>query len=123
MIDTYCVYGFDFMGYKLSKHNPYSYHHIVKKENGGNTSLENGAILTKNSHNLLHIIEYREYQIYITINQILRLINISKQAPTKEYLKIINDLLEQFESIHEYDINGKGSLLLPSKYKSRIQKK
>ena len=68
MIEIYQPDDVDWMGFYRVKGNPYTFHHIREKCNKGKNELNNGAILTKNAHRLLNILEkdypdaYRDYQ-------------------------------------------------------------
>lgn len=122
MINTYCVNGIDFMGYKLQKGENFTYHHIVKKEHGGGKNERNGAILTKQAHKYLHIVEYKERDIYIAINSLFKIINRSKKPPTKEMYMLINELLEMFEEKHMNDLTAKKRKLIQKSFLNRVQK-
>ena len=63
MIEIYEPNGIDWMGFELSRHDPYTFHHIKEKCNRGKCDINNGAILTKNGHRLLNILE-KEISIY-----------------------------------------------------------
>ena len=41
IIRIYNVKKIDWMGYKVSKDNPYTYHHLKKKCDGGKESIKN----------------------------------------------------------------------------------
>lgn len=68
MLEIYQPNGIDWMGYKMTPNNPYTFHHIVERRDGGSYSINNGAILTKNAHNYLNYLDlycpggYDEYQ-------------------------------------------------------------
>jgi hypothetical protein len=51
----------DFMGYKIDRNQTgdleVEFHHIEKKENGGEKRIRNGALLTTRAHSYLHSIE------------------------------------------------------------------
>lgn len=112
MIDYYNLKGIDFMGYKVNKNNPYTYHHIIKRCLGGNESFENGAILTKISHQYLHIIESRDLIIYEYINNIFKQITQQGYGPTKNQLLAIDYVLKIFEEQHMQDKSAKGKILI-----------
>lgn len=97
MIVAYSENGRDWMNYKVHDKNPYTYHHIVKKEDKGKETIENGAILTKQAHSYLHLIEKYDILIYQSINNILKEINEQKHQPTKKQLDRIELLLTKFE--------------------------
>lgn len=119
MLKIYDVRPYDFMGYKMTKQNPYTYHHIIKKCDGGKETIDNGAILTEIAHEYLHIIEYKDNNTYIALSKILQIINNQQKAPTLEQYEIINALLELFEKEHSLDLNSKGKTLIREKYKKR----
>lgn len=121
MINTYCVNGIDFMGYKLQKGEKFTYHHIVKREHGGGKNLKNGAILTKQAHRYLHIVECKDYGTYLAINKVLKLINESKEPPREEYLALIDKLLTDFETSFKSSKNAKNEPIVKEKYKRRVQ--
>lgn len=77
MIEIYKITDKDWMNFSISIENYLTYHHIDKKENGGLEDIKNGTILTKKAHDLLHMIEKRNNQIYIQINELLKEINNS----------------------------------------------
>ena len=116
MIDQYNVQKIDWMGYKLNKDNPYTYHHIVKKEHGGEETIENGAILTKIAHEYLHKIECKDIELYNYINNVLKQINEQGFAPLKRQLLAIDFILRQFEKEHLGDSTKKGKILIKNEY-------
>ena len=68
MVDKYKLrdYGLDFMGYVINSSKDVTYHHLViSKRNGGKETVKNGAILIKNSHKYLHLIERDDYNRYL----------------------------------------------------------
>ena len=94
----------DWMGFKITKENPLTYHHIIKEEDGGNKTLDNGALLTKLAHSYLHMIEIYDESLYIMLNTILKRINDSKTKPTKDdYYEIIN-IFEIFEEKYNKEL-------------------
>lgn len=117
MIDKYNIRKIDWMGFKVSKENPYNYHHCFKKRcHGGKETIENGAILTKTGHEYLHIIESRDIELYNYINNVLKQINEQGFMPLKRQLLAINYLLEIFEKEHFRDKTKKGKTLIKDKY-------
>lgn len=102
LIEMYKIYGkptVDWMGFKVTKNNHITYHHIKEDRNGGTETVENGALLTVKAHQLLHKLEhtneaeYQEYQYWF------RVINDIKQRPSDEIMHIMytkkKKLLEQ----------------------------
>ena len=118
MIKIYNLDKLCFMGYTLDK--TASFHHIVKKENGGKEVIENGAVLNKTAHEYLHIIEYKDIGTYIAINKILKIINEQRDRPTVEQLEIISKILSMFEEEHKHDKTSKGKTLIKHKYLDRF---
>lgn len=119
MIDYYNLKDIDFMGYKVSKHNPYTYHHILKRCHGGDETLENGAILTKFSHQYLHIIETRDLEAYNQINNILKQINEQGFGPLKNQILAVDYILKIFEKKHASDLSAKGKVLIRKEFLKR----
>ena len=119
MVYLYNLKKTDFMGYKLSKDNPYTYHHIKKRCNGGEKTIKNGAILTKLAHEYLHIIETRDLELYVYINNVLLQINEQGFAPLKRQILAIWYMLEIFEKEHKNDKTAKGKNLIKNEYRRR----
>ena len=112
MIKIYNLDKLCFMGYKLDRHA--TFHHIEKKEHGGLEIIENGAVLNPN------IIEYKDIEIYIAVNKILKLINEQRDKPTVEQYQIISKLLSMFEAEHSKEKTSKGKKLIREKYLDRF---
>lgn len=102
MIEIYGTNGVDWMGFQLSRHNPYTFHHIKEKCNRGKCEINNGAILTKNAHRLLNILEknypdaYRDYQI------LFNRINESKKPISDDLWEDIYGMLLDLFYYQEY---------------------
>ena len=118
MVKIYNLDKLCFMGYTLDK--TASFHHIVKKENGGKEVIENGAVLNKTAHEYLHIIEYKDIGTYIAINKILKIINEQRDRPTTEQLEIISKILSMFEEEHKEEKTSKGKRLIKHQYLDRF---
>ena len=65
----------------LTKKNYITLHHILKRELGGKTSIENGALLSRLMHEYLHFIENWYYGEYDYINEYLIIRNSCKRCP------------------------------------------
>ena len=87
MIEVYEPNGEDWMGFKLAKDNPYTFHHIRERRKGGKAALENGAILTDFGHKFLNMLDSHYKDAYEDYQAIFRQIN-KNQGP------IPDDLLE-----------------------------
>ena len=119
MLKIYKPYSnLDWLNYKLVKKD-LTFHHIQKKEFGGRQVIENGALLMPVGHQYLHLIEYKDIDTYIAINKIFEYINQQRAEPTEDQRKIIEYLLQQFESEHKWDKGSKGKLLIQRKYLQR----
>jgi len=119
MIYIWKMDDIDWLGYKLEKKDKFTFHHIIKKCNGGKLEINNGAILTNISHPYLHIIESRDFDMYLYLNNILRAINDQRQMPDKLQLLAIKGVLEQFEREHCSDRTSKGKTLIKEEYLKR----
>ena len=118
MIKIYKPNGICWLGYKLTKDNA-NFHHLTKKEHGGIQTIENGAILSDVGHRYLHIIESKEIQIYLAINEMLKIINQQGYSPTEEQYRIINRLLLMFEEEHGKDKTSRNKTLIKHQYLDR----
>jgi hypothetical protein len=119
MIKIYKPLGRDWLNYKVTQSNPLTFHHIVKRENGGKEEITNGALVTETGHQYLHIIEGREKETYLLINKVFKIINEQQAAPTEQQRAIIEYLLRDFEAVHKNDKNSKGKTLIRYKYLKR----
>lgn len=95
MIKIYGIEDRDWMGFVIDKKSSLTFHHIVKAENGGKCSMDNGAILTKNAHDFLHCIEGKNIEIYNEINNLFKIIN-SNLGNSKEQLEQIKCLIIKY---------------------------
>lgn len=119
MLKIYKPYSnMDWMNYKLVR-TDLTFHHIVKRENGGKREIENGALLIPVAHQYLHLIEYKDKETYNAINKIFYYINQQRYEPTQEQREIIEYLLQEFEKVHKNDKNSKGKSIIQYKYRQR----
>lgn len=109
----------DWMNYRIVNKQDLTFHHIQKREDFGRETIENGALILKHSHQYLHLIEYKDLKTYDAINKIFKYINQQRHEPTQEQREIIEFMLREFESIHRWDKNSKGKLLIKYKYRNR----
>lgn len=119
MTNLYNLNGIDFLGYKVDKNNPYTFHHLVKKCEGGKETIKNGAILTRNSHQYLHIIESRDFETYIQLNDILKQINEQGFAPLERQILAVDYILRIFENEHLQDKTSSGKVLIRKEFLKR----
>lgn len=76
--------GLDWMNYKIVRKEDLTFHHIVKKENGGKNRINNGALLMPVGHTYLHLIESVDFTTYETLNNVFAAINKQGYEPTFE---------------------------------------
>lgn len=92
------IYGSNcWMGYTVSKHNPYTFHHIRKESKGGRREIQNGALLTRVAHDDLHKIEHvqRCKCYYRELNELFKELNKTRKPPTIEFYKEVNSILKK----------------------------
>ena len=119
MISQYSIHKIDWMGYKVNKENPYTYHHLKKKCHGGKETIENGAVLTRTGHEYLHIVESRDIELYNYINNVLKQINEQGFMPLERQLLAIDAMLKMFEKDHRYDRTKSNKRLIKENYLKR----
>lgn len=108
----------DWMNYKLIKKD-ITYHHILKKSDGGKMEINNGALLMPDSHAYLHLIESIDINVYTLLNELFKDINDQGCEPYLYQRYIIENILLEFESNHKWDKGYKGKLLIKRKYLER----
>ena len=113
------ISNMDWLNYKLVKKD-LTFHHIVKKVNGGFEEISNGALLMPIPHQYLHVIEYKEWKTYKHLNDMFRIINDQRHEPTLEQREIIECILQYFEYKHKDDRTTKGKMLIKPEYKKRV---
>ena len=119
MITEYAMKDVDWMGYKLMKGDIFTYHHIMKREDGGKITLDNGAVLCgRTSHPYLHLIEHYDEDRYHYINGILMSINRIKHVDI-HLLEEIDRTLNVFEIEYQGKTNAKGKKLIRDTYLER----
>ena len=120
---------FDFMGYKVDKKQSLSFHHLViphrycqKLGLGEGYFYRNGAILRQDtSHDYLHLIEAKDYDLFLAITSEMIDQNI-KGYLDKQNLIYIRDCLLTFEREHCSDRTKKGKLLIKEEFiKGRVK--
>ena len=120
--------GFDFMGFTVDKKSSLSFHHlIIPRKNskeygiGEGYLFWNGAILRQDtSHDYLHLIEAKDYDIFLAITSEMIDQNIKGYLDINN-LRRINDLLTAFEREHCSDRGKKGKLLIKDGYYRRMK--
>ena len=123
MIKIYNINDFDFMGYDIKRKESLSFHHLIiphreskKYGIGDGNLLRNGAILVQEtSHEYLHIIENKDYEIFCRLTSEMIDMNIKGYLDI-ENLRYIKDILLYFEKEHNLDRNSKGKQLIKREY-------
>lgn len=111
----------DFMGYTLQKGDIYTFHHmIIPARQGGKYERWNGAILCgQTAHPYLHIIEGRNYDMFLYITG--ELVQINQQGYiSSENIRKIHNVLCLFEREHCGERTRKGKILIKEEYTKRI---
>ena len=117
---------YDFMGYEVSQKKNLSFHHlIIPRRNCTRLGLGdgyykwNGAILVQDtSHEYLHIIEQKDYDMFLSITSEMIDENV-KGRIDKDNLLRIRDILLQFEKEHFNDKTRKGKKIIKEDYLTR----
>lgn len=109
--------GFDFCGYSLQKGDIYTYHHnIIARRNGGPETISNGAILCgKTSHQYLHLIEAKDYDMFSAITSEMIDENV-KGYLDMDNLRYILDVLHCFEREYLLAKRKNGDYLIKDEY-------
>lgn len=116
MIKYWNMNTMDWLGY--DNDDKYSFHHIIKKSDGGKHIISNGAVLHQNSsHPYLHTIEYYDLDKYIFINKILKNINNQLYMPTKEQLKQIRYVLLEFQREYDGKVSSRNKPIIKKEYR------
>ena len=103
----------DWMGFDIDEKNYPTYHHIEKREDliKENKSIEatidNGAYLGRQSHQMLHDIEKIDKELYYSWNHLFQVINKMKCYPIDDVLKMIDKLKIISEELIEENRNKK----------------
>lgn len=123
MIKIYNIKQFDFMGYDIKRKESLSFHHLIiphrycKEQGlGEGCFIWNGAVLNQEtSHEYLHIIENKDYEIFCRLTSEMIDMNIKGYLDI-ENLRYIKDILLYFEKEHSLDRNSKGRSLIKREY-------
>lgn len=113
------ISNLDWLNYTIVRKEDMTYHHIIKKSDGGKQTIENGALLMPISHQYLHLIEYIDIDTYIFINKMFTIINKQKQEPTKEQREILEYILTEFENNNRWKKGSNGKILIKYQYLNR----
>ncbi len=103
MLEIYKPNGFDWMNFVVTRRNPFTFHHIVSRSDGGEDTISNGAILTRRAHDLLHILEYVCPEAYADLQDVFMRINESNRPLTNEFFEEINNIMYMIFNKGYYD--------------------
>ena len=103
MLKQYEPNGVDWMNFVLTRKNPFTFHHIIPRSDGGDDVIENGAILTRRAHDLIHILEHACPEAYNDLQEIFIRINESQMPATNEILNEIDDILYNVFNHEKYE--------------------
>lgn len=115
MIKIWNMGTMDWLGYDNLER--YSFHHLIKKSDGGKKIISNGAVLHQSSHSYLHTIEYYDLDRYIFLNTILKAINEQKYMPSINQLEQIKFALKGFQNEYEGKLSSRGNEIIKKEYR------
>ena len=119
MINEFKLNDIDFMGYNFTLKNASFHHLIIPRRFGGKETIENGAILNRNtSHPYLHLIEQIDEKAFNYITSEMIDMNIKRYLDI-DNLRRINDVLSEFEEQHKNDTTSKGKRLIKKEFIER----
>lgn len=102
MIQIFKPNGIDWMGYRMTEDNPYTFHHIVEKRDGGSLTIDNGAILTEKAHKKLNFYDLFCKEAYNEYQRLFKIINKSKAPIADEMYEEIYYLAYRIEVLNEF---------------------
>ena len=122
MINIWDMKKVDWMGYVISRKNPFTYHHaFIPARMGGKYTINNGAILCgETSHPYIHTIESVDEDRFDYLTEILREINEQRRMPSLEQFKRMRSCLESFEREYSGKRTSKGKILIKEEFTKRI---
>ena len=94
MLNIYKTYNLDWMNDKVNDIKCLTKHHIVKKEKGGLNDISNYALLTDESHHLIHLLEVNYNKEYNELNRLFKELNTSLEPPTDEYYQRVKEIIK-----------------------------
>ena len=103
MIKIYKPCGIDWLGFKITKNNPYSYHHCFKKVYGEYQDLDPnylmniGAILSIDGQVYIHSFENLDYKAYNELNRILLELNAARKPPNEVHWQKVKEFKNKYE--------------------------
>lgn len=111
--------GYDFMGYENQKGDIYTFHHlIIPRRDGGPSEKWNGAVILTTPHQYLHVIEYKDYEVFAAITSEMIDMNL-KGYLDKDNIRYIDSCLNYFEREFSGARTSKGKSLIKPEYVRR----
>ena len=95
MMNIYNTFSLDWMGDEIKTPSDLTRHHIKKKQHDGENSINNYALLTTNSHHLIHYLEVNYNKEYNLINKLLLELNQSKKEMAESLITTSLKLKQQ----------------------------
>jgi len=122
MITIWHMNKTDWMGYNISRQNPFTYHHaFIPARKGGKMTISNGAILCgQTSHPYIHAIESYDKDRFDYLTEVLREINDQRRMPSLEQFQRMKSVLESFEREFSGARTHKNKVLIKESYTRRI---
>ena len=103
MIQIYNTYDIDWMGDEIKSPSSLTRHHIIKRENEGEDDINNYALLTNDSHHLMHYMEDKNYKDYCELNNLFLELNRSMMPPTSEYFEKVRSIIKKVRKEIKYN--------------------
>ncbi len=118
--------GYDFMGYDIDLVHNLSFHHLIVPhkdcaELGIQGGFEdwNGAILLRDTHDYLHIIEKYDFNIFLDVTAEMIDENLKGRLDPKN-IRLIDMRLKDFEKEWEGEVGYNGKILIKDEYRKRL---
>ena len=121
MIQIWNMDKTDWMSYRISRKNPFTFHHaFVPARHGGKYTINNGAILCgQTSHPYIHVIEANDMDRFEYLTEILREINEQRRMPSLEQFRRMRSCLESFEREYSGKRTSKGKVVIKKEFTER----
>lgn len=100
-------YGLCFLGGKVSRKNPYTYHHLIPKRSGGQVTLQNGALLCNLQHSMFNAVENDNRRQAEELNDGFREFKRTKDL---HLIKDMKRFVEHRITMMGYEIDTKGKI-------------
>ena len=105
MIDRYEPNDEDWMGFKYTNNNTYTFHHIRERRKGGKQEIGNGAILTLYGHQFLNYLDRHCKRAYNDYQGIFKQINKNNGPIPDDLLEDIYGMMLDIFYYNDYNIS------------------